>query len=280
MNLNGFFRQNNEQNQPFASGVKPMGGFDRIVSIFAAPAKLFENLRLYPKMLAPFVIFIIMGIISGVLTIKYTEITSQAQKPILEEKYGADFAEYMTDNSDLSAIISVAQVDSSTLSMVSAVSGALSFLSTYTISGFISAFIYSMFAKFFKGEPKFINIASMIYHILIIDAVGSTLILIISVIFNTPVNMFSLAAFSGNAGYASPLYDLLSSISVFSLWYYALVILGLKNVCSLPVKKAFITAGIIFIATLIFSGIITPQADAFMVDYNYKIFSGGFNGNI
>ena len=276
MRDNGFFnRQDDEDKEKFAFGaemIKPMGGFDRIVSIFASPVKLFKNIRTHPKILAPFVIFLIMGIITGVLTMKYAGIVTEARRPAMEAKYGAEFVNFEENGSELSMLLNMSLVDPSMTGLSMALSGIFTFLSTYGTTGLMIAFIYFILVKILKGEAKYPNIMSMIFHILIVDAVGSTIILALGIIFNTPVDVSSLAVFLGRGAFETPLYNVLNCISVFSLWHSVLIIFGLKTVCGLPLKKAVLAETVIFVISVLFAGIVVPMAETYILDTNYQIF--------
>lgn len=218
---------------------KPMSGFERIVKIIFSPTEVFESIERKPNFILPMVITIV---VTGLITFFTKDLMAEYTKQLLLNQG--------LDSSQLEATLEATK----TLTQVSLVLGVIfSFLSPL-IKGLVS----HLFSLMFGGEGKVDASVSVVLNAYMIVMLGSLLSLPIVVLTQNPVFSFSAAVFLPTADAAKPLYTLLSSLNVFTIWYLIVSIMGFKKVHKYSTMKASLAVIIPFILMLLvsFGGVI------------------------
>lgn len=207
-----------EDNQA-VSVKKPMSGFERIIKIIFSPTEVFESIERKPNFLLPMLI-----------TVAVTALVTFFTKDML-----AEYTKQIMMNQGMSS----SQVESAleatkTLTQVSLVLGIVfSFLSPL-IKGAVS----HLFSIMFGGEAKIDASVSVVLNSYMIVMLGTLLALPIVILTQNPVFSFSAAVFLPAADSAKPLYTLLSTLNVFTIWYLVVSIIGFKKVHKYSTIKA------------------------------------------
>ncbi len=255
--------------------VKPMGLFERMLGPFFYPVRLMENIREYPKFLSPAVFFIIMGVITGLLSLKYTEIALLSQQSMILERYGKDYYDLMMAGMNMTA-----QMGSGATSVITYISAAFSTVTTYLSIGFIMALVYLPIVKLCKGQTTYTKLSSMFLHIAQVDALGASLNMMLGTIFFTPINLLSLAIFSPTGSILSPTFNLLSSINLTTIWSAALIWLGLRKVAGISSGKALVIVLVGLALTIAVAGLVIPQISVAVMDWSYNLLQSTPSGGM
>ena len=220
-----------------------MGAIQRIVALFTAPGELMKNIKVYPVVWFPLIVVIALGIISIPLSLQTTDILNQELSNISIERYGVDlmnlgaaFDEY--GDSNLGGLMD-------TFALVGAVAGVIF---GPPIISFLAALGLWILSKIVKGSTTLGQMFSMCMHIYIIAAVGGLVVFGLVSITGNYLDMTSLAAVfmpRGNISMVS--FNILSAISIFTVWDAILTYLGVKIINDISTVKAAVVTIIAFI---------------------------------
>lgn len=218
---------------------KPLSGFERLIKIIYSPSEVFESIERKPNFLLPMLV-----------TVVVTALVTFFTKDML--------AEY-TKQMMMSQGLSSSQIESTleatkTLTQVTLVLGIVfSFLSP-VIKGCVS----HLFSIMFSGEAKIDASVSVVLNSYMIVMLGTLLALPIVIVTQNPVFSYSAAVFLPAADSTKPLYTLLSSLNVFTIWYLIVSIIGFKKVHKYSTIKASLAVLIPFglLMLMSFAGVI------------------------
>ncbi|MDR1688085.1 MAG: YIP1 family protein, partial [Clostridiales bacterium] len=205
---------------------KPMGFFNRIISVFVSPDKLFENIRIYPKILAPLFAFIILGIVTAVFSVQLTEIVMREQSAAYIERYGIDLN------------MATQTLSGNQFNAIASLSAAASVVITPYISSFFGAVLLFVISAVFRMKSKFKQYYSTLIHISIVSLTLGAISTAIMVYNDAYVDVLSLAVINPNLSMLDPMYLILSSISVSQVWSAALVAVALMKITGCSLTKA------------------------------------------
>lgn len=183
------------------------------------------------KTYIPVLFFLGAAIVAMFFFGKYSVLQSELIYPLLAEEYGNGFVIWYKQNM-------------SNQSVLSSIFGGIGIF----ISPFIGAFLNSCLVVlvcnvFFKSEIKFKRFYVFSLYVGIISVVGGVLSMIMSVLASTGTNVFALSmAMDYNP--TSFVYNLLSSISIFSILEWILIFMGIKYYAKLEGNKGKIAAAI------------------------------------
>lgn len=236
----------NETYKVVTENTKPLKFTERIASLFVSPAKLMENIADNPKVAAAFIVNIILCLLVLPFSQSATRIILEQQALVFTERYGPSFYEVYQ------------------MQQAKQLTGVLNYVTTFGISlvGVLIAIVFDailliILTKIFKGTAKFLQYVSMLFHISIISAIGLLVYYIGIVVLKTSLNITSLAAvLMPNGNLTVFLYNILSSITIFTIWKYFLVFLGVKITNGFNAVKSAVIAIISFLIALITAAIL------------------------
>lgn len=223
---------------------KPMSILQRIVNVFLSPGKLMENLSKYPKMMAPIVVFIIVGLGMAFVFPKITQLTLEAQSLMMIERYGVDYLNVGTEA--LGEVQGMVNMATSASAVVSAVIGPY-------ISGFFAAVVLLILSVIFRVKHKFMQYYSMYVHIAMVTSVLTLISTVFMYITQSTVDVLSLGMLIPEGNTLNALYMAFSAISVSNIWTTLLVFLGLKAFTGCSAVKAAIISILTFALTVAYS---------------------------
>lgn len=216
---------------------KPMTLIQRIVSVFLSPGKLMENLSKYPKMLAPLVVFLVVGVALAAIYPQVTRIALEEQSLMMTERYGTDIMRSGTEAMDeMGGIVSAATATSAVLS---AITGPY-------ISGFFAAVGLLILSFIFRVKSKFTHYYSMYVHIAMVTSVLTLVSTVFMLITNSSIDVLSLGMLMPGGNTLSATYMALSAVSVANIWQAVLVCIGLKAFTGCNTNKAAMISGTYF----------------------------------
>ncbi len=230
----------NEMYRIVVEDTKPMGFISRFVSLFVSPTKLMQNISLYQKFLQPMVILALIAIAMMPFTSKLEQVVYAEQSIIFVERFGSDFLNFSQMPSSIETL------------------GTAYYLITFVggLIGFVIAILYmtivlKILTAFFRGTAKFKQYFSMISHTAIISSIGGLISTIVSVAISSTLNVTSLAAvFMPNGNFTMIEYNFLSAITIFSIWEFVLIFIGVKEINGFSKVKAAVLVCLLFVISM------------------------------
>ncbi|MCL2398845.1 MAG: YIP1 family protein [Defluviitaleaceae bacterium] len=250
--MNEPFNDQNQQNHEELTRVvepeiKKMGAVQRIVSLFISPSELMHNIKMYPVVLVPFAVVIVIGLISMVFTPQITEIMNHEISNISIERYGIDLTN-LAAQADIYGDTQNNAPDTITL-----VSGVIGAIVLPLLICFFSALGILILSKIAGGDATLGQLFSMCMHIYIIYAIGALIASALIVMTGNFLDLTSLAAVlmpHGNISMVS--FNALSAITIFTVWDAILTFIGIKILNQFGNIRAGILTAIVFLVAVAF----------------------------
>ncbi|MCL2578018.1 MAG: YIP1 family protein [Defluviitaleaceae bacterium] len=227
-----------------------MGVGQRIIALFTAPSELMRNIKAYPVILVPFLLALVLGLITIVPARQATQLANQELSHIFIERYGAgvdnpfDVASLADEYGE--SIVSEGFIDAVT--MVTLVFSAVFMPFIVSLLAGLGFFILS---KIMRGPVKFGQMFSMYMHIYVITALGALVTSLLISLTGSIVDITSLAAVvTPNGRLDEVSYNVFASIAVFPVWATILSFIGVKILNDFSAIKAGIAAGIVYISVV------------------------------
>jgi len=242
----------NEQNENQLERIvveenRKMGPVARIINLFVAPTELMQNIKLYPVILVPLLVSIILALVAIPFVTQYSEMTMQELSIISLELHGTDLSGW-TQMQEASVYGDPIATDMGAFAVVGQVVGAVIMPFLYCL---IAAVIFIILVKIFRGSAKFGQLYSMCMHYYVISALGSLIVVALAVTTGRFIDLTSLAAVlmpNGNISMVS--FNVLSSISIFNIWVHIVIFIGIKVLNDFSSVKAGIITTISFLLTI------------------------------
>ena len=202
------------------------------------------NIKAYPVIGIPFLLTIIISFASIPISLEVGDLSMQEMSRISIEMYGMDLTgftalqELDVYGDEESAVAPVV--------LVTAMAGAVAFP---LIGAFFSALGLWILTKIFRGEAKLAHYFSLYIHIWVLSSIGTLISSWLMVNTGRFLDLTSLAAVLMPEGDISmPVFNILTTISIFGIWTSVLVFLGVKYINSFSAVKAFIITIIAYAA--------------------------------
>ncbi|MCL1878208.1 MAG: YIP1 family protein [Defluviitaleaceae bacterium] len=218
----------------------------RIISLFVAPGELMSNIKARPVFLVPFLLAVVIGLVTVVPNVRVTEMYERELSNISIERYGRDFF-------DMSALAN----EYGEIPMAEAMTAItwLSHIAMAFILPLIACLLYAVglfiLSKILRGKAKFGQLFSMCMHIYAIFAVGALVVASLMSLTGSLLDMTTLAAvFARNGTFDQLSYNIFSGIGIFPIWSSVLAFIGVKVLGEFCNVKAGIIAGVYFLAGL------------------------------
>lgn len=242
--------ENNEMVRIVEEETKKMGFFERIASLFISPVRLMQNIKQHPTYGAPILVLILLSVALAFLVVRFTPIQYEEMGLISLERYQVDYFNTPAMQENLKQAAPITTVISIVTLIV-----------TYSVTAVISALIMLLITKIFRGSAKFSQYFSMYLHLYIIGAIGTVFYYLICIQLGSSLNVMSLAGiFMPMGNITMPLYNALSAISIFSLWEYALTVIGVKEINSFSMVKAVVIVVILAVLSIAFASFIAGMS--------------------
>lgn len=223
---------------------EPFTNSEAMSGVFTSPAETFETIVNSPKKnywIIPVLISILVGLASTFLFMQDAELVSKTmakQKEKMMEKFEKDIKDgKMTQE----------QVDQAMKSMdpkgmfFKLIGYGGSLVGSFIVLLLLSV-IYLIALKIMKAETDFSNILNVVGLALLIGAIGNLISIVISILKG---NMTTIgpSLFMSESSVGEKMYALLTKIDLFSIWFYAVITIGLSKVGKISTGKA---AGVVF----------------------------------
>ncbi|GHU53784.1 hypothetical protein AGMMS49975_12820 [Clostridia bacterium] len=226
---------------------KPFKLSQRILSAFASPTKLMENIKECPVLMPPILFFLVVGLVLAICLSGSTEVLTQAQSEARISRYGTDIM--AIPNADTPEAQQQANiVKYSTM-------GGMVFGSVTNpyVNGFFMALVLLLVTKvIMKGNATLQQNFSMCVHIFIVTSTLGIITYAYMDIMKVPIDTLSLAATDPTVPLFSTRYALLSSVSLAGIWQALLIFIGVRVLNdNFSNVKAGIAAGVIFLGNML-----------------------------
>ena len=212
---------------------KTMGGASKVINIFFEPKKVFENLKIKPTWLVPFLIVIVLAIGSFYYT--YPFIMDQQVQKIQEN-------ERIPEEQKQAIIETMKEADHPPLWQL-----AMPPVFGLIVLAVVAGILYFVFNVLLGGDSTYRSVLSVYSY--------SGLVQVASMIVKFPLIMIkgnvnvqtSLALLLSVEAKDTFLYGVLSSFDVFNFWQVILVSMGMGVMYKYSTKKALITVFVLWI---------------------------------
>ena len=241
--MNEEFQQDDQITRVVEPEIIKMGMFQRLSSIFVSPGELMQNIKTYPIISVPLIASIIIGLISVPIMQQVAEMLNQQLSIISIERFGVDLLDIGgVDEYGDAAVTAV-------MDAVMIVGFAVSALLGPLIAGAIYAVSFWIMCKIAKGTATLAQLFSMSLHIYVLYIIGSIIASSLMVLTGNFLDMTSLAAVVMPGGNISMIeFNILSSVSIFTVWTAVLYYIGVKTLNDFSNFKAGVIAFIAFAA--------------------------------
>jgi hypothetical protein len=217
---------------------KPMNFFQKLIKIFTAPSEVLQDIKESPKFLFPFIYVFVVTVITKILQRPMIELQQQEIQNLYLEKYGVD-------------IFSLSQ--KGLMNSNSIVVNIFGTLIGLWVAWLISSAFLLLISKILKGEATYKQLLSLVIHA---GMLTSTLILIttpIDLILNSSSTVFSLSVLYPGGNMTSFLYNILNSMTLFSIWAVILKGMGLYILNDFSKRKGYLTSIFSYIVSTFFA---------------------------
>lgn len=213
---------------------KPMSGFERLIKIFMSPSEVFDSVERKPNYLLPIILIVA---ITALVTFFTKDLLAEYTKQLLINR-GMD-----------SSQVDVTLEATKTITQVSTIIGVVFAFLAPLIKGLVA----HLFSIMFGGEGKVGTSVSVVLNSYMIVMLGTLLALPIVMLTQNPLFTFSPAVLLPNSQMGQPLYTVLASLNVFTIWYLVISIIGFKKVHKYSTIKASLAVLIPFGLVLLMS---------------------------
>lgn len=209
--------------------------FQRIMKLFTDPVEVMNDISLKPKILVPILLILIILTLMNVLKIDF-----------LKELMLEQFKVQMEGNPNVSQLSESIIMNYVYFALIMASIGPL--LAVFS-KGLISHGIVQLFEG--KGKIKTsISVVAFSYFIVVFGEVVRTIITLLT---KNYMVMTSPAAIMSNEKMGTPLYILLSSLDVFTIWYLIVSMIGISIVHKISKGKAAVAVFVPWILLTVFN---------------------------
>lgn len=222
---------------------KPENQLQRLYSIFVSPGKTIASVEAKPNFLLPIVVIVAVSALTAFLT-----------KDLAAILVDMTYANAGMTPEQIATIKETSSGFMSAMLYIGIFAAPLSALFKGMISHFISLMI--------GGEGKFAASVSMVVNAYMIQMLGTVLALPIILITKNAAFSYSPAVFLPMSKYGTPVFTTASALSVFTIWYLYVSVLGFKKLHKYSTAKALIAVILPFVILLAFGwlGVLTGGA--------------------
>lgn len=198
---------------------KPQNQFQRVVNIIMAPIGTIDDIKEKPNYLLPLAIIWIVGLLSILLT--------------------KDLASELMDISYQNAGLTADQI-ASTKEMMGGYITVMMYVSVLMmpLAPFVKGSVAHLFSLVFSGEGKYGSTVSLMFNAYVIPMLGTLISVPLMLITRNGAFSFSPAILLPLTKYGTPIYTTLMHFNIFTIWYLAVTVIGIKRIHNVATWKA------------------------------------------
>lgn len=235
---------------------------DAISGIFTSPGETYETIANTPKRnywLMAILICIALGYVSTFLFTRDNELTTRVmekQKHKIREQMEQKAKEGSMTKEESEKAIEQSEKFTDTGGTFFKIIGYAGATAGPFLILFILSFIYLVILKIIKADFEFVNIMNVVGLAMVIGAIGNLIGTVLSVLKGDIVTA-GLSLVMNEASLGEKVYDLITKLDLFSIWFYIVVGIGLSKIGKIETSKSIMISFIPYIlylaVTFIFS---------------------------
>lgn len=239
-----------EKNLPQSPELQTSGQYEQLSNadamsgIFTEPGETYETIANTPKKnywIFPVLISVVIGLISTFLFMQDAELvnkTMEKQKEKMREKFQESVKQgKMTQEDSEKAMESMNP--KGMMFKVFGFGGAI--IGPFVILLLLSVF-YLIALKIMKAQFDFMNILNVVGLAMLISGIGNIIAVVISILKGNLTSVGPGLLFSEESA-GQKVYAMLTKIDLFSIWFYAVIAIGLSKIARVSIAK---TAAVVF----------------------------------
>lgn len=239
-----------EKNLPQSPELQTSGQYEQLSNadamsgIFTEPGETYETIANTPKKnywIFPVLITVVIGLISTFLFMQDAELVSKTmekQKEKMREKFQESVKQgKMTQEDSEKAMESMNP--KGMMFKVFGFGGAI--IGPFVILLLLSVF-YLIALKIMKAQFDFMNILNVVGLAMLISGIGNIIAVVISILKGNLTSVGPGLLFSEESA-GQKVYAMLTKIDLFSIWFYAVIAIGLSKIARVSIAK---TASVVF----------------------------------
>lgn len=239
-----------EKNLPQSPELQTSGQYEQLSNadamsgIFTEPGETYETIANTPKKnywIFPVLISVVIGLISTFLFMQDAELVSKTmekQKEKMREKFQESVKQgKMTQEDSEKAMESMNP--KGMMFKVFGFGGAI--IGPFVILLLLSVF-YLIALKIMKAQFDFMNILNVVGLAMLISGIGNIIAVVISILKGNLTSVGPGLLFSEESA-GQKVYTMLTKIDLFSIWFYAVIAIGLSKIARVSIAK---TAAVVF----------------------------------
>lgn len=239
-----------EKNLPQSPELQTSGQYEQLSNadamsgIFTEPGETYETIANTPKKnywIFPVLISVVIGLISTFLFMQDAELVSKTmekQKEKMREKFQESVKQgKMTQEDSEKAMESMNP--KGMMFKVFGFGGAI--IGPFVILLLLSVF-YLIALKIMKAQFDFMNILNVVGLAMLISGIGNIIAVVISILKGNLTSVGPGLLFSEESA-GQKVYAMLTKIDLFSIWFYAVIAIGLSKIARVSIAK---TAAVVF----------------------------------
>lgn len=219
---------------------KPMNFFQRLAKVFVAPSEVLQNIKGNPKFTLPFLYVFVISAITSILQRPLIQLQQEELQNLYIERYGIDI--FSTSQKGL-------------LSADSILLNIFGIFLTLWITWLIGSLFLFILSKLFRGSASYKQLLSLEIHAGMLTSTLALIITPICLLLDSPATMFSLSILYPGGNITSLLYNILSAITLFSVWAAIFKGMGLYILNGFSKIKGYLISAFVYIIAILFTAV-------------------------
>ncbi len=198
---------------------KPQNQFQRVVNIIMAPVSTIDDIKEKPNYILPLAIIWAIGLLSVLVT--------------------KDLSSALMDISYQNAGMTAEQI-ASTKEMMGGYMTVMMYVTVLfmPLAPFVKGSVAHLLSLVFSGEGKYGSTVSLMLNAYMIPTLGTLISLPLMLITQNGAFSFSPAILLPLSKFGTPIYSTLAALNIFTIWYLAVTIVGIKRIHNVATWKA------------------------------------------
>ena len=221
---------------------EPISKTDAMVGVFTEPGNTYESIAAVKGnyWVLPIVIAIVVGIIAvfiGQMDPQLFGDMMSKQRKKMEEKFQEQVKEgSMTQEQAQQSMEQSAKFMDPNGVFFKLIAFGGSIIGTFMIF-IILSLLYLLGLKIFKAQFEFTNILNVVGLAMLISAIGGLIAIVLSVIMGQLTGV-GLGLILKEEAVGEKMYALITKLDVFTIWFYAVISIGLSKIARIPMAKS------------------------------------------
>lgn len=246
---------NSEENVETIDEFEQLTKTEAMSGVLTEPSQTFEAIAGGPKKnywLTPVMIAVVLSLLSSFLFMRDPELarnTMDKQKAKMSEKFDQNIKDGKMTQEEADNAMESMNPNSPFFKVIGYV-GAL--VGPFIVLLLLSV-IYLIVLKIMKSDVEFVNILNVVGLAMLISAVGSILAILISIMKGNMTGV-SPGIFLSEESIGEKAYAFLNKLDVFTIWFYAVIAIGLTKIAKIDMaKSATIVFGLFLVYAVVTS---------------------------